>query len=204
MIRLSQPSADLVDLPTTRPLRRFSVAEYHRLIDAGVFRHDERFELLEGLIVVKMTRYPPHDGTISLVEEQLGLVLPRGWYCRIQSAVTTPDSEPEPDLAVVRGTRRSYLTRHPGAGDTALIVEVADASLADDRTLKARLYARAGFPVYWIVNLIDLQIEVYTDPLRSGRRSRYRGLQVYRTGDVVPVLVGGRTYGPVAVTDLLP
>src|SRR5438874_7906445 len=118
MIRLSKPSADLVELPT-RPLRRFTVAEYHRLIDAGVFRHDERFELLEGLIVVKMTRYPPHDGTISLVQEQLDLVLPRGWYCRIQSAVTTQDSEPEPDLAVVRGARRSYLARHPRAGDTA-------------------------------------------------------------------------------------
>lgn len=180
------------------------MAEYHYMIEAGFFRRNDRFELLDGLIVAKMTRQPPHDATITLVEDQLGLILPRGWHRRTQSAVTTQDSEPEPDLAVIQGTARNYSKRHPRAGDTALVIEVADTSLEDDRTIKGRIYARAGFPVYWIVNLVDLRVEVYTEPLRSGRRSRYRSCEVYRAGDSVPVIVGGRSIGSIAVADILP
>src|SRR5262245_15398572 len=132
-----------IERPELR-LRRFTVEEYHRMIAAGVFRSGDPFELLEGRIVVKMTRNPPHELAVSLTEEQLTAHIPAGWFCRIQSAVTTADSEPEPDLVMVRGKRRDYSGGHPRAADTALVVEVAESTLAEDRTLKARIYARAG------------------------------------------------------------
>src|SRR5215470_17301210 len=90
--------------------RRFSVAEYHKLIDIGILTEDDNLELLEGYLVHKMSRNPPHDGTLQLLQEILAPVLPAGWRLRIQSAITLPDSEPEPDGAVARGDARTYLT----------------------------------------------------------------------------------------------
>src|SRR5882762_3647803 len=89
------------------PVRRFTVAVYHRMIDVGLLTEDEPVELLEGWIVPKMPRNPPHDGTIQRINKRLGRCLPPGWDLRVQSAVTTADSEPEPDLAVVRGDETS-------------------------------------------------------------------------------------------------
>ena len=132
------PSAGIPDLP----VRRFSVDEYHRMIDAFVFATDDRFELLEGWITAKMSKNPPHEGTTSLVHELLRPQLPAGLHIRIQSAITTADSEPEPDLAIVRGSARDFLSRHPGPADIVLVLEVADASLGRDRLHKARIYAR--------------------------------------------------------------
>ena len=155
--------------PPPVPVRRFSVDEYHRLIRDGYFDDRERIELLEGWIVPKMTKNPAHDVAIDLGQEVLRGVVPGGWRVRGQSAVTTKDSEPEPDLAVVRGQVRDYRDRHPGPGDMALVVEVADSSLSRDRGLKLRIYAKAGVPVYWIVNLVDGLVEVYTEPDEGGR-----------------------------------
>src|SRR5262245_45392334 len=106
-------------------MRRWTVDEYHTLIDAGVFARDERFELLEGWIVAKISRNPPHDASMELTRAELEKRLPSGWHIRGQSAITTTDSEPEPDLAVVQGSRRTYSSRHPGPSDLALVVEIA-------------------------------------------------------------------------------
>src|SRR5438270_1483781 len=147
------------------PVRRFTVEEYHQMIQAGVLGEDDDVELLEGWIVPKMPRNPPHDTMISIVmDDVLTRRLPGGYHCRGQSAITTAESEPEPDIAVVRGPKRDYLTRHPGPVDMVLVVEVSDSSLPRDRTIKVRIYAAAAVPVYWIINLVDQQVEVYTDP----------------------------------------
>ncbi len=187
--------------PPPVPVRRFSVDEYHRLIRDGYFDAGERIELLEGWIVPKMTRNPPHDVAIDLAQEALRGLVPGGWRVRGQSAVTTIDSEPEPDLAIVRGRARDYRDRHPGPEDMALVVEVADSSLGRDRGLKLRIYARAGVPVYWIVNLVDQSIEVYTDPDGSGV---YLRRQDYRAGERLPLVLDGREVGPVDPAALLP
>src|ERR1700682_2916036 len=92
--------------------RRFSVDEYHRLIQIGILTEDDNLELIEGYLVHKMSRNPPHDGTLQLIQDVLPSVLPPGWCLREQSAITLRDSEPEPDGAVVRGNARTYLTRH--------------------------------------------------------------------------------------------
>lgn len=148
------------------PVRRFSVDEYHRMIDAGVLAEEDRVELLEGWIVPQMVRRPRHDATIELVEAALRARLPHGYRLRIQSAITTVDSEPEPDLALVKGTARDHMDRHPRADEVGLVVEVADTTLARDRE-KCRVYARAGVPHYWIVNLPERQVEVFSQPTVS-------------------------------------
>src|SRR5262245_28451011 len=139
--------------------RRFTVDEYHRLIRGGILTEDDNLELIEGYLVHKMSRSPPHNGTLRKVEKRLSRLLPAGWEVCIQSGITLADSEPEPDLAVVREDPAEYITRHPGPADIGLVIEVADSSLPSDRSDKARIYARAGIAVYWIVNVSDRQIE---------------------------------------------
>ncbi|MBI3269673.1 MAG: Uma2 family endonuclease [Planctomycetes bacterium] len=186
------------------PLRRFRVEEYHRMIDTGLFDSDERVELLEGWISLPMTRKPPHDVALGLADESLRKVLPAGRHVRVQSALTTADSEPEPDLAVVRGSRRDYVERHPGPAETAMVVEVADTSLARDRQVKGRLYARAGIPWYWILNLEDRRLEVYSEPSRAGEQAAYGRRQDYGPGDAAPALVERAQVGAVPVEEVLP
>ncbi|HZT79189.1 MAG TPA: Uma2 family endonuclease [Gemmataceae bacterium] len=203
MSLVTPPSSKMVRLPP-EPVRRLTVDEYHQMIEAGILKEDDPFELLEGWLVPKMTRKPPHGAAVSFAEEEVGRRLPAGWCRRIQAAITAADSEPEPDLSVVRGRKRDYVHRHPGARDTALVVEVADTTLTRDRTTKARLYARARIPVYWIINLIDGRVEVYTDPAGSGQRARYRQRRDYASGEAVPLVVAGRDIDSIPVLDLLP
>jgi Uma2 family endonuclease len=198
---IDAPAAEVIPIPG--PLRRFSVAEYHRLIDAELFDPDERIELLEGWIVAKMTRKPPHDAVVDRVAELLRQVLPPGLRVRIQSAITTEDSEPEPDLAVVRGGALDYAERHPGADDIALIVEVADSSVERDRA-KARIYARAGIAGYWIVNLPEGWVEVYAGPSGPAEPPRYHRRQDYARGASVPLVHGDREVAAIRVDEMLP
>src|SRR5438045_685292 len=94
---------------------RITVDQYHRMIEAAVLTENDRVELLDGYLVEKMPHDPIHDGTIQMVQEAMLQALPTGWCVRVQSAVTLATSEPEPDIAVVRGNVRSFLTRHPSA-----------------------------------------------------------------------------------------
>jgi Uma2 family endonuclease len=184
--------------------RRFSVAEYHQLIQLGILTEDDNLELLEGYLVHKMSRNPPHDGTIQKVTKRLLRLLPPGWEVRVQCAITLPDSEPEPDIAVVRGDENTYLARHPGPADAGLVVEVADSTLAADRTDKCRIYARAGIVCYWLVNLNDRLIEVYTLPSGPTASPAYGQRTDYRPGDQLPLALDGATVAALNVQDLLP
>ena len=186
------------------PLRRFSVDEYHRMIQAGILTEDDPVELLEGWIVQKMPHNPPHDGTIQVVNRAISRRLPETWETRIQSVVTTGDSEPELDVAVVPGPTTRFLLRHPGPADVALLIEVADSTLAADRQDKGRLYARAGFGCYWIINLPERQLEVYTDPTGPDPSPVYRRRQDFRPGDTVPLMVEGNPVAQIPVRELLP
>lgn len=160
-------------------------------------------ELLEGWIVAKLPHKPSHDATIDQTDEILRGQLPAGWRIRIQSAITTDDSEPEPDLAVVLGPASRYAAYHPGPQDIALLIEVADSSLAHDRDVKGRLYARAGIAACWIVNLVDLQVEAYSEPSEPTVNSGYRQHRTYPAGEVVPLIIGGQSVAAIAVRELL-
>jgi hypothetical protein len=105
---------------------------------------------------------------------------------------------------VVRGPRRLYANRHPGPADTALAAEVAESSLSHDRNFKGPLYARANIPVYWIINIVDARVEVYTDPTGPDPNPRYRQRQDYGPGEEVPLVLDGVEVGRIPVRDLLP
>ncbi len=185
-------------------LTLFSVEEYHQMIQAGILDENDDVELIEGHVVNKMSRNPPHDGTIQLVSDLLREVLPPGWCVRDQSALTLSDSVPEPDVCLARGTRRSYLTSHPGADEVGLVVEVSDSTLAFDRTDKARIYARAGIEIYWVINLVDRQVEVYTLPTGPTASPAYARRDDVPLGGSVSFLLDGVVIAALAVRDLLP
>ena len=194
-------------LPVVAPLDslwRCSVDQYHEMIHAGILDENDRVELLDGWLVRKMTENPAHTSATEGTYDSLVRVVPPGWYVRFAHPVTLPGSEPEPDLVVARGDRHRYAQRHPSAADLALVVEVANTTLRFDRTLKKRVYAEAGIPVYWIVNLVDRRLEVYTVPTASGDSPDYEHRQDYAADEVVAVLIEGRQVGEVAVRDLLP
>ena len=181
-----------------------SLTEYHRLIELGILTEDDNLELLEGYLVHKMSRNPPHDAAIQKGNKKWLRILPPGWDLRVQSAVTLADSEPEPDFAIVRGDETAYLTRHPTAADIGLVVEVSDSTLPGDRDDKGRIYARAAIPCYWIVNLNDRQIEVYTSPSGPFPDPKFGQRGDYHVGDSVPLVLSGAAPIQVAVQDLLP
>jgi Uma2 family endonuclease len=143
---------------------------------------------------------PPHAGTIHRIFEKLVQTLPPDWIVRVKSGVTLPDREMVPDLAVVVAVPGGYMTRHPSTADFGLLIEVADSTLPGDRADKGRIYARAGIPVYWIVNVADRQIEVYTQP--SG--AAYAQRDDYRPGDDIPLSLAGQTVATLPVAELLP
>jgi Uma2 family endonuclease len=149
---------------TQAPLtvRRWTRVEYERLVDLGVFAR-EPVELVGGQLIVAEPQGSYHVTAVGMIANRLSAVLPPGWIVRVQAPLALDaESAPEPDIAVVPGTWADYREAHPPAA--ALTVEVADSSLAFDRDDKGSLYARAGLPDYWIVNLVDRVLEVYRDP----------------------------------------
>lgn len=183
--------------------RRWSRVEYERLVDLGLFKPGEHLELLDGLLVVREPQNAPHATAVRAVQEALRRAFGPGWDVRPQLPVALDDdSEPEPDVAAVPGSYRDYRGAHPSR--PALLVEIADATVSADRR-KGGLYARAGVPEYWIVNLMDQVLEVYRRPTTSALSRfgwAYAETQVLRRGEVVtPLAAPG---GQVAVDDLLP
>lgn len=189
-----------LELPT---LRQFTVPQYLRLIQTGVLGKYDQVELIDGWIVNKMTRNASHDSSISRLIRLLGRLLPVDWVLRCQSAVLLPRSVPEPDLAVFPGPIETYDQEVPAAGKAALLIEVAESSLAYDRDEKSKLYAQAHVPVYWLVNLVDHRVEVYTQP-RGGSKPCYRHHEDYHPGDKLPLQLGKRAIGHIAVSEILP
>ena len=185
-------------------IARFSVARYHRMIETGVLTPDDKVELLENYVVLKMPRNPPHDSTIQRMLRPILRPIPAGWDLRIQCAITLADSEPEPDFAIVRGSAADYENQHPGPGDIGQLMEVADSSLLRDQRDKTRIYARANIPIYWIVNLVDRRIEVYSQPSGPTDQPAYGSFQIHQPGDMVPLFLNGTNVDTIAVSDLIP
>lgn len=183
-------------------LHRFTVAEYQRMGETGALE-GLRVELLDGWIIDKKMHNPPHDFTVARLHKRLLRLLSEDWTVRGQSSVVTKDSQPEPDLVVARGSDQIYAARHPGPKDTALLVEVSDATLSFDRNFKGSLYARARIPVYWIVNPVNRRVEVYTEP-KAGKSPSYHGRTDYAVGESVPLVLDGREIASIPVRELLP
>jgi hypothetical protein len=198
------PTATPVTYGQDASFPRFSVDRYQRMIETGLLTPEDKVELLENYLVLKMPRNPRHDSTIQRMLEKLFPRRPAGWGLRVQSAVALADSQPEPDFALVRGTAADYETRHPGPADVGLVIEVADSSLLRDQRDKTRIYARGAIANYWIVNLVDRRIEVYSQPTGPVAVPAYQSFQTYQPGDAVPLVLDGNAVGSVPAADLLP
>jgi Uma2 family endonuclease len=182
------------------PLYRWNLEQYEAMVASGAFSEHDRFHLINGYVVAKVTQGDPHCTADDLCGAALAHVIPAGWYIRVAKPIRLPpDSKPEPDRCVVRGTIRDYSQRSPGPDDVSLIVEIADSSLSEDRE-QGLLYARSGIPVFWIVNLVDRVVEVRTKPTPAGYASRLD----YMSGQNVPVVIDGVEVGQITVADILP
>ncbi len=190
----------------TAPIRtkRWTRLEYERLVGLGACGPGDRIELVGGDLLVREPQGSPHITAIGLAEDALRAAFGSAWHIRTQGPVALDDeSEPEPDVAVVSGSRRHYAASHPT--QPVLLVEVADTSLVSDREWKGSLYARARVPEYWIVNLADRGLEVYRDPRPAADAAfgwRYTAIRRLSSSDIVAPL--GAPEARIAVADLLP
>jgi len=184
--------------------RRFSRAEYDRLIELGVFQPGEPIELIGGELMVAEPQGAPHYTAIRKMAKALEAAFGPGWEVRTQGPIgLDDDSEPEPDIAVVPGGPDDYGRAHPSR--PVLTVEVAESSLAIDRHHKGSVYARAGLADYWVLNLVDRVLEVYREPApdRAARFGwRYARREVFEaSARVTPLAAPGSI---ITVSQLLP
>ena len=171
----------MVHLPVTR---RFTVDEYYRMADAGILTEDDRVELIEGEIVELPPIGSRHAACVDRLNRLFVTQVGDRAIVRVQNPIRLSErSEPEPDLALVRARPGFYAEAHPGPGDLLLIVEVAETSFDYDRSVKSRLYARAGIPELWIVELQRDRVEVFSEPRADG----YHTTRVYRRGNRLAV-----------------
>ena len=187
---------------------RITVEEYHRMVDVGVFGPEPRLELLEGVLIDKMTKNPPHIVATDLLEELLHHLLPRGsGYCITMGNPVTiedRDSEPEPDAMILRGNLRDDAGRRRTPADAALVIEVAHASYAYDRFSKWVTYAGARVPIYWIVDLGRRRLEIHSEPAGQGETAYYGLTQILGQDDEVALVLDGREIARFAVREILP
>jgi Uma2 family endonuclease len=168
-------------METTYPrTRRWTRAEYDRLIDKGVFHSDERLELLAGQLVVREPQEDPHAFAIELANEALRTAFGPEWRVRVQLPIALDEeSEPEPDVSIAPGPLRDTSEAKPSR--LVLVVEIAESSLALDREFKGSLYARARVPEYWIVDPFEETIEIFALDGHVYRAASITG----KTGDAV-------------------
>lgn len=183
-----------VSQPTAPPLSR---SEYERLAAKGAFHPDARVELLAGQIHAKMPQSSLHALAVRRCQEVLRQIFGDGYDVRPQLPLAlSEDSEPEPDIAVVEGRYQDYRDHHPRSA--VLLVEIADTSLGHDRGTKKDLYAAAGIPEYWLLNLTAHRLEVYREPDGVS----YRSTRLLGPEDTISSLA--RPQAVVRVSDLLP
>ncbi len=171
------------------PRRKFTREEYYRLIENGILREDEHVELIEGDIIQMVPASPEHVTQTLGLYEQIRRLFGKGYLVRIQSPLSLGESEPEPDIAVVRGKLSDYRHAHPT--NAVLVIEVAQTSLRYDREVKASIYAKANIPEYWIIDMEHRHLEVYREPMESPDAlfgSTYRLRLLLRPDDTIAPL----------------
>ena len=183
-------------IPLTR--RRFTVDEYYRMAEVGIFSEDDRVELIDGAVVDMVPIGAPHAGVIIRLNHLLSRLVGDRAMISPQNPVRLSDySEPLPDVMLLRPRPDFYTSAHPGPGDVLLLVEVADSSAEYDRSVKVPLYARHGVPEVWLVDLQRQLVEIYRDPAPAGHRE----IRVVRRGDRLTTLAMPDV--PLLVDDIL-
>ena len=178
-----------VEVETAR--RKFTRAEYYRMAEVGILRPTDRVELIRGEIVQMSPIGPRHGAFVDNLTQLLVTRLAGRAIVSVQNPVViSDDTEPQPDLKIIRRRSVPYKERHADAGDTLLLIEVAETSLRYDRSTKLRVYAEAGIPEYWIVDCASEAVEVHRTP----RADDYR--------DVTRIVEAGATLAPIAFADV--
>lgn len=178
-------------------IRRWTREDYERMAEQGYFRPDERVELVDGIIFEMTPQNSWHASAIQAAQEALHPAFRKGYCLRIQMPLALGlESEPEPDVAVVRGHWRDYREAHPSTA--LLILEIADSTILHDRERKGLIYALAGIPDYWILNRAEACLEMHRDP----REGAYRTRKILRAGETLSPLA--RPEIAIAVSDLFP
>ncbi len=180
---------------TAEPARRlFTVDEFHRMREAGILGEDDRVELVQGEVVEMTPIGSRHAACVKRIVSALSLGGEKGWILSVQDPVRLdPRTELQPDVALLRPRDDFYAAAHPGPGDVLLVIEVADTSALTDREVKLPLYAGAGVPEAWVVDLAAQVVEVYREPSKGG----YRTTERFRPGDpAIPVPGTGITLDP--------
>jgi Uma2 family endonuclease len=169
--------------------KRFSIAEYHRLAELGFFESDNRFELIRGEIIKMAAKGRLHSVCNSLLFGELYVLMARRACVRGQEPIILPtDSEPEPDVVIARSRSDNYVSSHPESADVLLVIEVSDSTLKYDRKTKLSLYAESGIADYWIFNLVDIQLEMHSEPYQKSRGGfDYRVKRVVLPNEVVVI-----------------
>ena len=180
---------------------RMSVEEYEELGRQGILTPNSKVELIEGNLVIKRMQNSPHSSTLNRLDEDLKKGVPDTWRVRIQLPIKILESMPEPDAVIAKGDRRAFDHQHPTAEQIGLVVEVSESTLGYDRSIKMPLYSRAGIPEYWIVNLMESIVEVYTEPTFD---NGYAIRRDYTRSDAVPLALEGVVIASLYVADLLP
>ena len=185
-------------------LGRLTVDQYEAMVDSGAVTKQLNFVLINGYLVTKVTKKPPHVIAGELLRDE-----PFGARSAVQLARHGSSTGADTGLQrtgtghrAARGKAKDYANRHPGPADLALVVEVVKSSLSEDRQM-ATIYGPAGIPVFWILNLKAHQVEVYTQLKRRGAPG-YGKPRIFKTGQSVPVVVDGKEVGRIAVADILP
>ena len=168
------------------PHWKLSTREYHRMIAAGILQEDDRVELIEGELIDMAPIGYLHSGTTNTLVDLLGFATRGRAITSVQNPIWLgPESEPQPDFALLRPRPDHYRSRLPSAEDVLLVVEIADASVRYDREVKAPIYARSGLPEYWIVNIAERKIEVHLNPDKG--TGRYKDIREVTRGVLAPI-----------------
>ena len=145
--------------------RLLTVAEYHRMAEVGILDPDDRVELIKGEIIKMSPLNSPHTSHVKRINALMFRLFGDRVTISVQDPITIEDhSEPEPDIALLTFSEDYYAERHPRPEEVILLIEVADSTVAKDQHVKLPLYAEAGIKEYWIVNLVNQQLEVYRHP----------------------------------------
>lgn len=151
--------------PEVLHTRRFTLGEYHRLIDLSFFDENERIELINGQLIPMAAKGSAHETCITRLLRILPKIIGDQATLRCQAPITLSfDGEPEPDFSIVQNQDDDYANGHPTETETLIVIEIAKSSLNYDRDIKLPLYAQANIPHYWLFNLVDRQLETYNDP----------------------------------------
>ena len=167
-----------------KTLAKWSLEDYHRMVEAGILR-DRRVELLGGEIVEMSPETPLHYITAKRDAKYLETLLAGKAEVRFNGPIALPDSEPEPDIAIVQLPDTAYLHRHPRPEDIFWIIEVANTSLKKDLDLKAAIYATAGILEYWVLDLATQQVTVFRQP----QAGQYLEKRILSEGNITPVAI---------------